>query len=55
MKRGERGQVKSDGKGNGVGIKVDGTYVKWTTKELRQIQTADPVGMDRKSCLYTFI
>ena len=28
---------------------------KWKMRELRQIHTADPVGMDRKSCLYTVI
>ena len=28
---------------------------KWKTRELRQIHSADPVDMDRTSCLYTFL
>ena len=28
---------------------------KWKTREQRQIHTADPVGVGRKSCLYTML
>jgi len=35
-------------------FKVD-EDTKWNTRILRQMQTADPVGMGRKSCLYTIL